>query len=107
MKRRSGAGGAVSKARGRKTAKPKRRNPPNEVVRSSSSLARHQADVGRLTRELNKARGADSNVGSAPSRQPLSRRRAACIRGLAGKTVRICDATFGNIFRYDGDGFHL
>ena len=52
MKRRSRAGGKTSKARGRKALKPKRRDAPNAV---SSYAPVQDAEVARLTRELNKA----------------------------------------------------
>ena len=30
-----------------------------------------------------------------------------CFRRCLEKAVRICDATFGNIYRWDGDSLHL
>ena len=56
MKKRSGAGGAASKARGRKATKLKRRNVPNETTRRSCFAASREADFARLSRELNEAR---------------------------------------------------
>jgi len=108
MKRRSGSGGVTSKARGRKTAKPKRRNMPNGGAPRSSSPASHQAKVGWLTRELNEARAeqtATSEVLQVISHFPDDAQPV--FAALLEKAVRICDATFGNIFRYDGDAFHL
>ena len=55
MKRRSRTGGDAPKTRGRKTPMLKRRNAPNEMARRSSSLARAEAEVARLTRELSEA----------------------------------------------------
>ena len=55
MKRRSRAGGKASKARGREALKTKRRDAPMAVSRSTSSNAVKDAEVARLTRELNEA----------------------------------------------------
>ena len=56
MKKRSGSGRVTSKARGRKAAKPKRRNVTNAVARGTSSPPSHEADLAQLRRELNEAR---------------------------------------------------
>ena len=53
MKRRSKAGGEASKARGREALKTKRRDAPKTA---SSSAPLQDAEVARLTRELNEAR---------------------------------------------------
>jgi len=108
MKRRSGSGGVTSKARGRKTAKPKRRNLPNEGARRRSSPASHEADLAQISRELNEAREqqtATSEVLQVISRFPGDVQPV--FAALLEKAVRICDATFGNIFRYDGEALHL
>jgi len=51
MKGRSGAGGAASKARGRKATKLKRRNVPNETAHRSCFAASREADFARQARE--------------------------------------------------------
>jgi len=108
MKRRSGSGGVTSKARGRKTAKPKRRNVPNAVARGTSSPLSHEADLAQLGRELNEAREqqtATSEVLQVISSSPgdLEPVFAAMLKNA----VRICNASFGNIYRWDGEIFSL
>ena len=108
MKRRSKAGGKPIKARRRKTPEPKRRSAPKAVARSNSSTAGEVTDPGRLIRELNEAREqqtATSEVLQVINRFPGDVQPV--FAALLEKAVRICDATFGNIFRYDGDAFHL
>ena len=107
MKRRSRAGGEPIKGRRRKTPEPKRRNAPKAVPRLSSSTA-EEGEVASLTRELNEAReqqAATSEVlqvisGSHGDLQPV-------FATMLEKAVRICDAKFGNIYRWDGDALHL
>jgi hypothetical protein len=101
MRRRSGAGGAA-KVRGRKTTKLKRRKPASEVARRSPSDAMLEADFARVSRELNEAREeqtATSEVLQVISRFPGDVQPV--FAALLEKAVRICGATFGNIFRYD------
>jgi hypothetical protein len=63
MKRRSKAGGKASKARGREALKTKRRD---AAKTASSSAPIQDAEVARLTRELNEAREqADRSIGCA------------------------------------------
>src|SRR5277367_3559849 len=107
MKRRSRAGGEPNKARRRKTLEPKRRNAPRTAARSNSSPTAEETEVARLTRELREAleqQAATSEVlqaisGSAGDLQPTL---AAMLRNA----VRICDATFGVIYRWDGELLH-
>src|SRR5271169_506142 len=56
MKRRFRAGGEAIKGRRRKTPEPKRRNALKVPARSNSSATGHEAEVARLTRELNETR---------------------------------------------------
>jgi hypothetical protein len=56
MKRRSKAtGSGPAKTQSRNTVKLKRRHTPNKAARRSSSVAGAEAEVARLTRELNAA----------------------------------------------------
>jgi transcriptional regulator with GAF, ATPase, and Fis domain len=105
MKRRSRAGGKASNARGREALKSKRR----DASRTAPSSAPIQdADVARLTRELNEAserQAATSEVlevisGSPGDLQPV-------FASILENAVRICDAKFGNIYRWDGEALHI
>jgi two-component system, NtrC family, sensor kinase len=105
MKRRSRAGGEPIKGRHRKALKTKRRDAPKTA---SSSAPIQDAEVARLTRELNEAlerQAATSEVlevisGSPGDLQPV-------FAAMLENAVRICDAKFGNIYRWDGEALHL
>ena len=105
MKRRSRAGGEASKARHRKALKPKRR----DASKTASSPAPIQdAEVARLTRELNEAlerQAATSEVLEVISGSPGDLQRV--FASMLENAVRICDATFGNVYRWDGDALTL
>ncbi len=108
MKRRSGAGGAASKARGRKTLKLKRRNAPNEVAGRSSSAASHEADLAQLSRELNEAREqqtATSEVLQVISRSPGD--LEPVFASMLENAARVCEARIGAIYRWDAEGMRL
>ena len=107
MKRRSKAGREPIKGRRRKAPGPKRRNAPKAVPRLSSSAA-EEGVAASLTRELNEAReqqAATSEVLKviASSHGDLQQVFATMLQ----KAARICDAKFGNIYRWDGDALHL
>ena len=105
MKRRSRAGGKASKARGREALKTKRRDAPKTA---SSSAPIQDAEVAQLTRELNEAlerQAATSEVldvisGSPGDLQPV-------FAAMLENAVRICDAKFGNIYRWDSGALRL
>ena len=105
MKRRSRPGGKASKARGRDALKTKRRDASKTA---SSSAPIQDPEVARLTRELNEAserQAATSEVlevisSSQGDLQPV-------FAAMLEKAVRICDAKFGNIYRWDGEALHL
>ena len=108
MKRRSRASGGLTEGRRRKAAKPIRRNSPKAVARSNSSPSSEETEVTRLTRELNEAleqQTATSEVLRVISSYPGDPQPVFAT--MLEKAVRICDATFGDIFRWEGDSLRV
>ena len=103
MKRRSKAGGKASKARGRVASKTKRR----DASKTASSTALIQdAEVARLTRELNEAldqQAATSEVLGVIS--AFSGELQRVFQSMLENALRLCDAKFGVVFRFDGEAF--
>ena len=107
MKRRSKAGGEPIQVRRRKTPEPKRRNAPKAIQRSKSGSG-EETEVARLAHELSEAlarQAATSEVlqvvsGSPGDPQPV-------FEAVLENAVRLCDAKFGTINRWDGDALHL
>ena len=105
MKRRSRADGKASEARRRKALKTTRRD-ASTTVSASTPLA--DAEVARLSRELNEAREqqtATSEVlqvisGSPGDLEPV-------FATMLENGVRICDAKFGGVYRCDADALRL
>jgi two-component system NtrC family sensor kinase len=108
MKRRSRAGGKPTKGRRRKASEPKRRSAPKAVARSNSSPTDEETEVAQLTRELSEAR--EQQTATLEVMQVISRYPGdlePVFTAMLEKAVRICDANFGNIFRWDGEAMHL
>ena len=105
MKRRSSQ---PVKAGRRKTAKLKPRDAPTVASRRNPSAASQDTEVARLTRELNEAleqQTATSEVLRVISSFPGDLQPV--FETMLENCVRICDATFGSIYRWDGDALHL
>ncbi|MGC2125132.1 MAG: GAF domain-containing protein [Xanthobacteraceae bacterium] len=102
MRRRSGAARKPAKTRRCKAVRPKRRSAP-KIARRSAANARETA-VERLTRELNEAieqQTATSEVLSVISSSPGE--LEPVFQAMLENAVRICEAKFGVMFRFEGD----
>ena len=108
MKRRSTVSGQPAKVRRPKAPKPKRVPPPHEASRPTSSAAGKEGEVAQLARELNEA--LERETATSEVLQVISRSSGdlePLFATILEKAVRICDAAFGNIYRWDGDAFYL
>ena len=122
MKRRSRAGSDPGKARRRKRVARKRGSGPIAVPRRSSSTGDMETKIAQLT--IENARLVDelgqrtANLSEALEQQKAASEVLQAISGFPGdlepvfasmlqNAVRICDAKFGNIYRWDGDTLHL
>ena len=103
MKKPSRAGGKPAKARRRKALKRKGGSATKAVPRQSLSPGGPKAEVARLTRELNdslKRETATSEVLRVISSSPGD--LEPVFATMLENAVRICDASFGAIYKWDG-----
>ena len=108
MKRRSKAGGELTKGRRRKAPEPKRSNSPKAVPRSNASATTEETEVARLTRELSderKQRTATSEVLHllSGSHGDLPR----LFNTILTSATKLCQANFGTLSLYEGDAFRI
>ena len=106
MRRRSRAGGEPAKVQRRKTVARKSGVTSKAADPKSSSAAREETKVTRLTRELNEAfqqQTATSEVLKVISSSPGELKPV--FQAILENAVRICDAKFGLLFLSEGDAF--
>ena len=88
--------------------KPKGRSAPKAMPRRGSAPAGQETEVARLTRELKEA--LDQQIATAEILSVISTFPGdlePVFQAMLENAVRICDATFGNIYRWDGNALHL
>jgi GAF domain-containing protein len=107
MRRRSSTGGQPVKARHRKRSTPKRRNAHKATRNPGASVAGQETVVARLTHQRDEAllrETANSEIlrliSSSPGNLEL------VFRTILEHATRICNANFGNLFRFDGENFY-
>jgi class 3 adenylate cyclase len=106
MRGRSTAGSV--KSRRRKPAAPKRAGGAEAARAGSSSAAVKESDIARLYRELSEARqqqAATTDVLRIISSSPDNLK--AVFETILENATRICEAKFGNIYRFDGKLLHF
>ena len=107
MKKRSRAGSGKRTKSSRQAVNPNPHTAPREAIRPTSSVS-EQGDVARLTRELHQAleqQAATSEVLGLISSSPGELERV--FQSILEKATRICEATFGNIYRWQDGALHL
>jgi GAF domain-containing protein len=108
MKRRSRSGGEPIKRRRPKTPKPARRKAPKVGLRSKTSSVGEENAVALLAHERDEAlelQTAASEVLRVISASPGE--LDAVFQAMLERAVRLCEAKFGNIYRWDGEALHV
>jgi signal transduction histidine kinase len=106
MRRRSRAGGAPVKARGRKPTTLKRSNAPKAARRGRSCAVGQETEVAQLTRELHEA--LEQQQATSEVLRVISSSRGELelvFQSMLGNATRLCEAKFGSLFLRTEDGF--
>jgi signal transduction histidine kinase len=106
MRRRSRARSEQAKARHRKTAAPKGGNAPKFGSRRTATSGQN-TKIEALARELNEAR--EQQLATADVLRIISSSPGELepvFSAMLVNATRICDAKFGNIYRWDGEALH-
>ena len=108
MKRRSKVSGTRAKAQGRNAARLKRRAAPKGAMRFASSAAHQQGKIARLTRERDAALEQQTATSEVLHVNSTSRGELEPVfQIMLERAVRICEAKFGALYRFDGNALHL
>jgi GAF domain-containing protein len=108
MKRRSRAGGELTKGKPRKALEPKRSDAPKAVSRSKSSPPGEETEVARLTRERDEAleqRTAISDILRVISNSPSDVQPV--LRSVAEHAARICEAQIVDVTLIEKDRLRI
>src|SRR5215472_14645866 len=107
MSRRSKARGEPAKSRRGKRSTPKRHNAPKPLRNRGASIAGQETVVARLTHERDEAllrETANSEILRLISKSPGD--LDLVFRTILEHATSICNANFGNLFRFDGEKLH-
>ena len=107
MKRGSKSGGKLGGAERRKAASP-RRHIPAKSATTRRSTENSQTEIARLSRERDEA--LEREKATAEVLRVISSSPGALepvFQTILKKATSICEAGFGDIFRYDGKAFHF
>ena len=107
MKGRSKAGKTL-KRHGRKRVTPQRRTSAKASRRRRNEPTGRETEIARLTRERDEAR--DQQTATSEVLRVISSSQGELepvFRSVLENATRICDAKFGNIYRWDGENLHL
>jgi GAF domain-containing protein len=108
MKRRSRAAREPIKGPRRKTPEPTRRSAPKAATRLGLSAGLDETEVAQLIRERDEA--LEQQTATSEVLRVISASRGELepiFRAMLERAIRICEAKFGALNRFDGNTFHL